>query len=120
VTGENSFQDGASARRCPTGTCTQNEARKFVQLRAKPVQSDTPLRNMDFHSLGLIEALHALFSRSRTSTFVFGVSMSISMQQLADDLEKLRKEFRHYKTEVQAMVNKLAERIEKLESQQKK
>jgi hypothetical protein len=40
----------------------------------------------------------------------------ISMQQLAHDLDKLHKQFSHYKAEVEKAVNNLVKRIEKLES----
>ncbi len=45
--------------------------------------------------------------------------MSISMGQLAQDLEKLQHQFNHYKTEVEKAVISLTKRIEKLESEKK-
>jgi uncharacterized protein Yka (UPF0111/DUF47 family) len=45
--------------------------------------------------------------------------MSINMQQLAEDLDRLQKQFNHYKQEVEKAVGSLNDRIKKLEQQAK-
>jgi hypothetical protein len=45
--------------------------------------------------------------------------MAISLGQLAEDLEKLQKQFAHYKQEVEKAVGGLNDRIKKLESEKK-